>query len=577
MSNEFESVVFVGGRVRVDENTTVAALGVRDRRVVAVGEREDVLSRCPGARVIDVNGLLVVPGLIDAHPHALHYGLFEAPLVDIKNAGSWPDIVAAVRERAASTPAGEWIMTTPVGEEHYFVRRSWRDLTEGRLPDASVLDEATTDHPVMVQAWAPETPNIAVFNSAALALLGIDRDTPDNEGGVIVEKDGSGEPTGRLSGSVNNYYNHTQDQFWRSIWTQIPYIQPPLVPAGLASAIQGQHALGVTTIYEAHSMDAQLIGAYIGMNRAGALNLRVLASIDLLGSATTIDIQVPDEAQLLEDLATAEAIQGDYGEMLRVRGVTLTATGPIPNGHMVMRQPYVDYKGHSCTGHWVIPQPLLEKAIRAAAERGLRVNFCGGGLGEHDFILGYLDKLRDDGVIDGSEHWIFQHSFFLAEEQAERYADHGFRITVAPGATTGDGPVVRERMGADLLADWNPFRRMVDAGIPVAASTDWGPKNPWDCMALSVTHELGKGPERNDGPAQVVTRQEAYAMWGRKASEVLEWEGIGDLRPGSYADVVLLDRDPVECPIEDLPGTQVIATLVGGRVVSGALPEVAPR
>ncbi|MGW8764286.1 amidohydrolase family protein [Streptomyces sp. NPDC055815] len=76
----------------------------------------------------------------------------------------------------------------------------------------------------------------------------------------------------------------------------------------------------------------------------------------------------------------------------------------------------------------------------------------------------------------------------------------------------------------------------------------------------------------NDGPAQKIGRQEAYAMCGRNAAEVLGWPGIGDLHPGSHADVVLLDRDPVTCPLEDLPDTQVTAAILGGRVISGVLP-----
>jgi predicted amidohydrolase YtcJ len=91
-------------------------------------------------------------------------------------------------------------------------------------------------------------------------------------------------------------------------------------------------------------------------------------------------------------------------------------------------------------------------------------------------------------------------------------------------------------------------------------------------IALATTHRIGEGPSRNDGPAQVVSRQEAYAMWGRRAAEVLGWRGVGDLRPGSHADLVLLDRDPVTCALDVLPDTHVAATVVAGRTVAGGFP-----
>ncbi|QKZ17168.1 amidohydrolase [Streptomyces chartreusis] len=569
-SNAGQDIVLVGGVVRVDENTTAEAIGIRDGRVVSVGDRETVLSQCPGAREVDVAGSVVAPGLIDTHPHTLHYALLEAPLVDVRHARSWADIVMAVRERAKTTPPGEWVMTTPVGDPHYFVNESWRDLAEGVLPDAAALDSATSEHPVIVQAWAPTVPNHAVFNSAALALLGIDQDTPDAEGGVLVEKDAEGRPTGRVSGGVNNYYNHTHNEWWAQTWSKIPFIQPQLIPAAIGSAMAEYNAMGITTIYEGHAMEPEHIGVYQALNEANALTLRVLAAPEVLGSA--FGVQTPDEQRLAEHLARAEALQADHGDMFKVRGFTMAPTGPANNGHLVQREPYTGPFGEETQGHWFIPQQLLEKALRHAAERGLRVNLCGGGLGEHDVVLGQLDKLRADGALNGDEQWIFQHAMFLDEGQAERYAGHGVQMTVNSGFTYGKGDMYLERMGEQILGDLNPFRRMIDAGIKVAASTDWGPKNPYACMALAVTHQLGRGPRRNDGLAQKIDRQEAYAMWGRRAAEVLGWPGVGDLRTGRHADLVLLDRDPVTCPIEDLPGTQVTATLVGGRIVSGALP-----
>src|SRR5215208_7865402 len=104
------------------------ALVVRAGRVVAAGTAADMQAAAGGdARVVDLGGATVIPGLVDTHPHLMHFGaLTEAP-VDLSGARSHDEIVERLRARAAETPPGEWVMGTPVGEPHYFIRRSWRD------------------------------------------------------------------------------------------------------------------------------------------------------------------------------------------------------------------------------------------------------------------------------------------------------------------------------------------------------------------------------------------------------------------------------------------------------------------
>lgn len=576
MDAHAREVGYVGGTVRLDEHTVVEALVTRAGRVVAAGTRADVLGRHPDAQLVDVSGSVVAPGLVDTHPHLLHFGVWRAPLVDVAAARSWADIVAAVRARAAATPPGGWVMTTPVGEAHYFVRRSWRDLAEGALPDAAALDRATDAHPVLIQAWAPVVPGHVALNSAGLAALGIDADTPDRVGGVTVEKDAAGRPTGRLSGAVTNYYNH--DPFWSALWPRIPYVQPDAIPGGVLRSMAEHSALGITTVYEGHAMEPAHIGLYRELRARGALTVRVLAAPEVLGSALPGGAE-PDADALAASLAEALAVLDPpdaRDDRLRVRGITLTPTGPCYNGHLVMREPYRGPDGEPTSGRWFIPPDLLGRALHAAAERGLRVNLCGGGLGEHDVVLDHLDRLRAQGLLDPSQRWVFQHAYFLDHGQAQRYRAHGVDMTVSLGFTHGKGDMLRARLGDGVLGELNPLRRMLDAGIRVAASTDWGPKNPFEAMALALTHEFGGSGYRNDGPAQRVGRAEAYAMWGRRAAEVLDWAGVGELHPGSHADLVVLDRDPVTCPLEELPGTRVLATVVDGRQVAGTAPAVVP-
>ena len=110
------------------------------------------------------------PGIVDTHPHVIHFGADRGAAASTSRTRSrTPTSSRASPRGRATTPKGEWIMTTPVGEPHYFLRRSWRDLAEGRLPDRHVLDRAAPDHPVWIQAWAPVIPNVCAFNSAGLA------------------------------------------------------------------------------------------------------------------------------------------------------------------------------------------------------------------------------------------------------------------------------------------------------------------------------------------------------------------------------------------------------------------------
>jgi predicted amidohydrolase YtcJ len=199
-----ERLLIAGGTVRPldGRSASAEALVVRDGRVEALGTRDEMSSLAGrDARAIDVEGATVMPGLIDTHPHLMHFGALARPLVDCFDASSHDEIVARIGARAAATEPGEWVMASPVGEPHYFIRRSWRDLREGALPDRHVLDRATAEHPVWVQAWAPVTPNVTAFNSPGLERIGITRDTPDRVGKVTIEKDASGEPTGILRGS----------------------------------------------------------------------------------------------------------------------------------------------------------------------------------------------------------------------------------------------------------------------------------------------------------------------------------------------------------------------------------------
>lgn len=560
------ATLYVGGRVLPCDGATPAAEAVflRDGCVAGVGSRDDLTRRAgAGVEVVDVRGATVLPGFVDTHPHLLHFGAFAEPLVDIGDARSHDDIVERIRARAATTPAGEWIMTTPVGEPHYFLRRSWRDLAEGRLPDRHVLDRATAVHPVFIQAWAPVIPNVCSFNTAALERLRITRATPDQVEHVWIEKDERGEPTGILRGAVNNYY--TGDSFMNGLLRQIPMLQPEAVLPGTLRAMAAYNRLGVTTVYEGHAMGRGEIGAWRALREQGALTVRVLTALEAepYGLPWTAPLST---GEFRDNLEAALAMQQEDDDLLRHRGVTLSRGGPCWPGFLRMWEPYRGPWGEPTTGVEFVDGEKEQLAIDFCAERRLRLNFIGAGDRDHDEFLDRAEAVaRRIPLHDRA--WILQHVFFLTERAARRYTTLGMRATTSMSFCWGKGDMFVERIGEHVLADLIPLRRMLDAGMIVGCGTDWGPKNVFEHIALAETHEFAVSGRRNDGPAQAVTRAEALLMWTRDAARALGWEGVGILAPGSRADLIVVDRDPLTCALEGLPSARVLRTVLGGRVV----------
>lgn len=544
--------------------TRAQAVWIRDGRIAAVGSNADVAEAAGDeSERLDAGGATVVPGLLDTHPHLLHYGSLEEPLIKIWDCRTFSEIVQCIAERAKQTPAGEWLQTTPVGEPHFFHRRSYRDLAEGTLPDRHVLDHASIKHPIVIQAWGPVRPNCMALNSLALEVVGIDRGTPDRVGNVWIEKDEKGEPTGLLTGSVTNYYSY--DPFNEEIWRKIPFLDFDHLVPGTETAIRAFHAQGVTGVYENHMLDKVLIDAYRQLRAEGRLRMRVLTSqeAEAYGMPWSKPREMDDFIRRLE--RAAQSIELD-DPLFRFNGISLMWDGYCMGGAQMMRLPYLDAYGCLSHGHRHITPEKAEYVARFCAERRLRLNVLAMGTQAHDEVLELMERVAQEHDIE-SLNWVLVHATTIEPEQVRRYKRLNFSHTTSMTFCWGEGQMMMRSMGRGVLKDMIPLRRYFDIAMPVGGASDWGPKNAWEQIQLSLTHEFGESGYRNLGPDQRITRTEALAMMTSDAAKVMRWDDIGVIAPGNHADLAIIDQDPIACDVEALKDTRVLHTLFAGETV----------
>ena len=544
----------------IDKIGRIAGVGANAEMAVLAGS---------DATTVDLAGATVIPGLIDTHPHVLHFGARQRAVLDITDCRNHDQIVERIRERAALTPVGEWIVTTPIREPHYFLRSSHLDLEERQLPDRHILDRATTDHPVHIEAWAPRTPNVCAFNTAGLRRCALTDTLPDRVCDVWFDRADDGSLTGVLRGAVNNYYCF--DPFWVQVRTHLPGPATWELHDATVAEMADYNARGVTTIFEGHNMSPGHIEVYRDLRAAGRLSVRVLCAMEGEGFAyPPWQPLTLNEYQANLDLGASLASGiGVDDDLFRMSGVTFGQAGPCWPGGIRMPEPYEGPYGRPTTGITFLSKDKLSAFVDTCLRTGMQANFVTSGYRDHDDVLNELDRHPRSVVMAAiAEHnWLIQHAILITESHARAYAEYGFKLTTCMGFSAAKGDLYGERIGKWAWRDQVPLKRLLRNGLVVGLGTDWGPKDPWENLVLAETHEFWGSGHCNNGPDHAVSREEALAMWTSDAARTLAWEDIGTISQGGWADLAIIDRDPLACSLDDLANTKVLRTILAGETV----------
>jgi hypothetical protein len=535
---------------------TAQAIALAGDTIVALGNDAEVLAlRAPGTRLIDLAGRSVMPGLYDAHPHLDRLGLRERAGLDIGHCRSVAQIVEVVREAAARTPPGDWIVLRPMGEPPDGYVSDASQLAEGRFPDRHDLDQAAPDHPVFIRppwGWWTRLPLPAVANSRALALAGIGPATPAPYR-VEIARDARGVPTGLF---LERNRAPTVEALLFSCVPRFSF-EDRLEGLRIGTCLAAQ--AGITAGYEGHGLTPAVLDAWRQLAAAGELSLRMHANLSLPTAAfgdPTIEGQ-------LRTWSSRIARAGHATGRLLEEGVCLDVADPQVASALARVYPYEGWAGHFAQA---LPNDRLVALGTTCARLGIRVSIL--VCYELERVLQALEAI-DARVPIREQRWVVVHVIAASAAQIDRMRRLGVIATVTPTFMQH----ATDRFGLHGLgAAGTPIRALLDGGVPVALSTDGVPHSmlfaTWQALAR---RDADTGDLLGDSG---LTRREALTL-ASVAGHRLSWaeNRRGPLRPGHDADLIVLDGNPLECALDALPTLPVDLTIVGGEIVHERAPD----
>lgn len=522
--------IFAGGLVIAEASQTPRknwSVVTSGEHIVAVGPADEIRAGHPAARVIDVTGATILPGLTDAHGHLYGLGL-SLDTVSLVGATSFDEVVARVKERAERAHPGEWILGRGWDQNRWPVRE---------FPTSAALDAAVPDHPV----WLRRVDGHAgVANTAALRAAGVTASTPDPEGGRIV-RDANGNPTGTFIDAAMSLVD-----------TQVPPPSPELRKARVLAAAQTIAANGLTEMHDAGA-DGSTIAA-------------VRQLIDEKKFPIRLYTMLTDDAALL-DTWFRSGPQVAYGNRHTVRAVKLYADGALGSRGAALLAPYSDDPGNS--GLLVSrPEHLAEVAKRAHAA-GFQVNTH--AIGDRG-VRNVIDAYEQAGAA-AKDRFRIEHLQVVAPSDFPRLARSGIIASMQPTHATSDMYWAEARVGPERIKGAYAWRTVLDSGGRLALGSDFPVEavNPFFGIHAAVTRQDQKSwPAGGWYPSQALTLAEAIRGFTIDAAfAAFEEQSRGTIEPGKLADLTIVDGDLFAVPPAELFKTKVRMTVVGGEVVYG--------
>ena len=539
--------------VTVDGTFSIAeAFAVRSDRLVAVGRNEDVLKLAgPKTERIDLGGRTVLPGLIDSHAHPTGASLYEFDH-EVPTMETIADVLAYVRSRAAVVKPGQWILLSQV-----FITR----LRDQRYPTRQELDEAAPANPVVFRT-GPD----AALNSLALKASGIDKgfQLPAGKPGVVERDPATGELTGVLRNCGDLIKSKSSA---KSPTDQDRYDR-------LKALMAAYNEAGITGVTDRGASDATM-AVYQRLRDSGDLTCRVFLTYYVNAQDPSME---KVEAGILH---AAHHPLHTYNNMLWLRGLKVYLDGGMLTGSAYMREPWGVSKIYSITdpayrGVRFIPPERLEKIARLSLANGLQPTAHTVGDAAVDALIDAYEAVNKDLPVRDLRPCIC-HANFQSRDAVDRMAKYGIVADLQPAWLYLDGATLTKHFGDKRTAWFQPYRAIFDAGVVVAGGSDHMQKlgslrsiNPYNPF-LGIWTVLARQPRWTDQPfhpEQGITRQEALRLYTINCAFLtFEERQKGSLEAGKLADFIVIDRDIMTCPVDQVKDIQVLETWLGGRRV----------
>jgi predicted amidohydrolase YtcJ len=549
---EADLILHHGKIVTVDPQFTIhQALAIKDGRLLRIGTDAHILeTRGPGTHVVDLDGKTVLPGLIDSHTHPNSACMteFDHPIPDMETI---QDVLDYVHKRAQTLASGEWIEVHQV-----FITR----LREQRYPTREELDRAAPHNPV-VFATGPD----ASLNTLALKQSGMDRTFKVTDGGAgYAEKD---PRTGELTGILRSCTRYVKSQPSGRRPSEADHLDR------LRQLFKDYNANGITTIGD-RDASGETIARYRKLRDAGRLTVRIGVSrhVDTLGDIESIRAAI-------RKVAADPLRQPD--PLLRIIGIKTYLDGGMLTGSAFMRQPWGVSKIYAITdptyrGLLFIPKDKLTAIVQTTVEGGLQFTAHSVGDGAVHTLLEAYEEVNRKTPLRKTRSCI-THSNFMSHEAVARLPELGVMVDLQPAWLYLDTRTLVAQFGYERLRYFQPLRSLFAAGAVAGGGSDHmqkigalraiNPYHPFLGMWVTITRRA-KWHAGVLHAEESLSREQALRFYTINNARILFLDDqVGSLEEGKRADLIVVDRDVLTCPVDAIKETRVLATYLEGKPI----------
>jgi predicted amidohydrolase YtcJ len=517
----------------------VEAIAIVGNRIVALGDSAAISALAgPHTTVIDLKGRRVVPGFNDAHVH-FYMGGEGLTSVQLHDASSPEEFRQKIAAFARTVPKGEWIINGNWDHERW---------TPANLPTHQLIDDVTPDNPVFVNR---SDGHMCLANALAMKLAGVNQNTKDVPGGVIV-RDAQGNPTGIFKDAAKTLIEHVQPH------PSMEHILSAIKAAQNYASENGVTSVQDMGVFTAQGVDTMIdvIKGYQILERRGELNVRVSTHIPL-----------PDWKR-----DASAGIMADFGdEKLQVGALKSFADGSLGSTTAWFFEPYTDAPNTSGIPSAELLHPDEQYAhMRDADLAGLQI--CVHAIGDraNKTILDFFERLeKENGARD--RRLRIEHAQHLRPADIPRFAQLHVIASVQPYHAIDDGRWADKRIGAERVKTTYAFRSLLDSGTVLAFGSDWfvAPMSPlMGIYAASTRRTLdGKHPEGWVPEQKISVAEAVHAYTVGSAYASMEERVKGSLEPGKLADLAVLSEDIFKVDPVEIQNTKVDLTIFDGKIV----------